>query len=263
MVRSRYSMARSHSAGSAMRPACTSRRRMSAASSGMNAQTSPTAPCPSRARRWDAEAVPASGGPSCPAPMRGMVAAFRPFPCRAMARRYSTAKMLLGWASRDASTPDSVPSACCRAAAKVTPSSRLSRSARVKAGLSRPSAAARRAARSPDSEPNSSMSTTPVRASSDTPPSANRSAVAMAHSTGSSSTRSAPHRTAISARAALDTAAKLPRWVKLPLMAHTTADAPMARAWASRWACPRCRGSNSQMIPTFMAALLSFFLYFT
>ena len=53
-----------------------------------------------------------------PAPMRGMVAAFRPFPCRAMARRYSTAKMLLGCASSDASTPGSVPSACCRAAAE-------------------------------------------------------------------------------------------------------------------------------------------------
>ena len=47
------------------------------------------------------------------------------------------------------------------------------------------------------------------------------SAEAMAHGVGSSSTRSAPQRTAISPRACLRATAASPRWTKLPLMAHT------------------------------------------
>ena len=40
-----------------------------------------------------------------------------------------------------------------------------------------------------------------------------------------------------------------PRWVKFPLMAHTTGrpDSPARRSSLS-W--PRCRGSNSHMMPT-------------
>ena len=67
-----------------------------------------------------------------------------------------------------------------------------------------------------------------------TPPCANRSAVDMAHTVGSSSTRSAPQHTAISARASLSATAKPPRWVKLPLMAQTTASAPPPRACSIR-----------------------------
>ena len=83
-----------------------------------------------------------------------------------------------------------------------------------------------------------------------TPPRAKDSAEDTAHWTGNSTTRSAPHRSAISARAYLLTMAASPRWVKGPLMAQTTgAPGRAALAWAMRWACPRWKGSNSAMIP--------------
>ena len=115
---------------------------------------------------------------------------------------------------------------------------------------------------SPLSEPNSSSVTTPVRVRTSTPPQANRSAVDMAHTVGSSSTRSAPQATAISALASLSAAAKPPRWVKLPLMAQTTAEAPAARARAISQAWPVWRGSYSQMMPvTDIVVLLGAILY--
>ena len=102
---------------------------------------------------------------------------------------------------------------------------------------------------------------TPQRESRPTPPSANFSAVAMAQGVGSSATRSAPHRTAISARTNFSAQAGPPRWVKLPLMAHTTGrpDAPARRSSAS---CPRCRGSNSHTTPTASMAVPPLHTYF-
>ena len=94
-----------------------------------------------------------------------------------------------------------------------------------------------------------------------TPPRANRSAMDMAHTVGSSSTRSAPQDTAISALDSLSVTAKPPRWVKFPLMAQTTASAPASRACAIRYAWPVWSGSYSQMMPaTDIAALLVFVL---
>ena len=61
------------------------------------------------------------------------------------------------------------------------------------------------------------------------------------------STRSAPFRTAISARANLFTAANSPRWVKQPLMAHTTG--PCRCSCSSIHRCPRWKGSYSQITP--------------
>ena len=69
-------------------------------------------------------------------------------------------------------------------------------------------------------------------------------------------------RTAISALASLSAAAKPPRWVKLPLMAQTTAEAPASRARAISQAWPVWRGSYSQMMPvTDIVVLLGAILY--
>ena len=57
-------------------------------------------------------------------------------------------------------------------------------------------------------------------------------------------------------------AAKLPRWVKEPLMAQTTVSAPKARAWERRRACPLWRGSNSQTIPMTMMCSFRFLLFY-
>ena len=167
-----------------------------------------------------------------------------------MARRYSTASVLLGRSSTAApSVPSSVATAACRRAAKVRPSSGSAASAAANSGLSSASAARRSTAISPHSEPNTSSVTTPVRVRMSTPPCANRSAVDMAHTVGASSTRSAPQSTAISARDSLSVTAKPPRWVKFPLRAQTTASAPARRACSIRYAWPVWSGSYSQMMP--------------
>ena len=68
----------------------------------------------------------------------------------------------------------------------------------ISSGWERAASVACKAVRSPHSLPKARWDTTPVEASSATPPAANCSAEAMAHGVGSSSTRSAPQRTAIS-----------------------------------------------------------------
>ena len=81
--------------------------------------------------------------------------------------------------------------------------------------------------------------TTPRLPSSPTAPRANPSADDSAHGSGSSSTRSAPQRAAVSARANFAYTAGLPRCTKSPDMTHTTGQsAPrrarvcsMSRAW--------------------------------
>ena len=256
-------MARSHSRGSVRRPAACCCRRMSAAAGGMYAAACSVSPAASSCRRYDAEAKPPQGASPCCAPVRRTVRAVSGLFSRRMARRYSTASVLLGLASSTASAgPSSASTACWRRAAKVRPSSGTAASAAVKSSLSRQSAHRVSAAMSPLSEPNSSSVTTPVRVRASTPPRANRSAVDMAHTVGSSSTRSAPQATAISALASLSAAAKPPRWVKLPLMAQTTAEAPAARARAISQACPVWRGSYSQMMPvTDIVVLLGAILY--
>ena len=64
---------------------------------------------------------------------------------------------------------------------------------------------------SPDSLPKHSISTTPRLSNRETPPIAKASALAVETDTGISSTRSAPHRRAISARACLEMRAGVPR----------------------------------------------------
>ena len=119
----------------------------------------------------------------------------------------------------------------------------------ISSGWERAASAACKAVRSPHSLPKARWDTTPVEVSSSTPPSANRSAEAMAHGVGSSSTRSAPQRTAISARACLCATAASPRWTKLPLMAHTRGASYCRRRPSSIRAWPRWKGSYSHMIP--------------
>ena len=66
------------------------------------------------------------------------------------------------------------------------------------------------------------------------PPWAKRSAGAQAQERGISSTRSAPERTAASARACLGSSAKSPRWTKFPLMAQITGVSSPRRARSRR-----------------------------
>ena len=98
---------------------------------------------------------------------------------------------------------------------------------------------------------------------------AKASAGAMAQRVGSSSTRSAPQRTAISARENLLREATPPRWTKLPLSAQTTGRPVSSAALCSRYSWPRCRGSNSHTTPTQSVVhtsrtsdLPSFYLFF-
>ena len=95
------------------------------------------------------------------------------------------------------------------------------------------------------------MSTTPAAVRIPTPPRAKGSAEAQAQGVGISSTRSAPPRRAMAARAHLPVRAHSPRWTQWLLMAQTTAQSgPRARrVWAMCQACPRWKGLYSAIMP--------------
>ena len=200
--------------------------------------------------------LPAEGysppSPSWLAPSRRMGRGVTVLFSRRRALQYSTARMSLGWESTAApSVPRMPSSARCRAAAKLTGPESSPRSRREKSPESSASAAFRTASPSPLSLPKIRWVTRPVPVSTSTPPCAKRSAGAAAQESGSSSTRSAPERTAASARACLGSRAKSPRWTKFPLMAQTTAvSAPRSSRTRRSWRrCPPCRGLYSAMIP--------------
>ena len=172
------------------------------------------------------------------------------YPWDRRARRYSTARALLG---RERHSPALVISsnACCRAAGKDIPFPVISRSFSENAACSSPSAAASRGSSAPHSHPKAKWVTTPAAASAAAAPWAKRSAPAAAHGVGSSSTRSTPPTRAISARLCLFTRAKSPRWTKFPLMQATTAvSAPRRRRIsAACQAWPRWKGLYSAITP--------------
>ncbi len=147
---------------------------------------------------------------SWPAPTRGRARGSIRLPCARKARKYSTAKALLG-RERHPAAPESSSSACCLAAAKEIPFPAISRSFSGYSARSRPSAAACRGASSSLSQPKARWVTTPEAASTATAPWANRSAPAAAQGVGSSRTRSTPPIRAISARLCLFRRAKSPR----------------------------------------------------
>ena len=72
------------------------------------------------------------------------------------------------------------------------------------------------------------MYETPRFSKISTPPLAKYPALPEAKSVGISTTRFTPFLTAISARVHLSRMAKLPRWVKLPLMTATLTSAPVS-----------------------------------
>ena len=108
-------------------------------------------------------------------------------------------------------------------------------------------AASRRAAMSPDSLPNESISTQPSAEIIPTAPRAKPSAAHRLYLTGSSSTRSAPFSRAVSALANLSQTAASPRCVKSPLITETIWVAPSARVCSSWNLCPWWNGLYSQI----------------
>ena len=177
----------------------------------------------SSARIWLAEAKPSAAPSLWPTAFRAIASGvIAPLPCSS-ALQYSTPKISFGSRSTLASSPMSVLAALSRAAAKDKPPASSLRSASGKSARSSVSAARCNLAVSPHSLPKASVPTTPVAARTPTPPRAKPSADEMAHGSGSSRTRSAPPRTAASARACARSMAKSPRWTKSPLIAHTTA----------------------------------------
>ena len=220
----------------------------------MRDRASSRRPCRSSARIPAAEAFcpGKSVSPSWAAPRRGTVSTSGGALRARTALQYSTPRMLLGCSS-SAAVSGSVrrPTARWRAAAKLSPRPSSSFKTGGNASDSRAAATRHNAAASPHSLPKASVSTRPVPSSVSTPPRANRSAGDAAQGRGSSSTRSAPLRTAAAARARRRTRAKSPRWTKSPLMAQTTAASSPSRRRTSpsRWTWPICRGLYSAMIP--------------
>ena len=208
---------------------------------------------------YDAEAKPSCASPSWTLPRRGSASGSMRLCMLRSALQYSTPRISFGEMRIAASSPNKRCAASCRAAAKEPPSVRRSRSAVENSSLSSPSATRLMRAPSAHSLPKQSVSTTPVLSSTSTPPRAKPSADEIAQGSGSSSTRSAPPRSAASARRCFSAMAKSPRWTKLPLMAHTTAvSAPKrSRSCARSQACPRWNGLYSQIIPTVLMKILS------
>ena len=81
---------------------------------------------------------------------------------------------------------------------------------------------------SPSSLPNESMTSPFIRFAIFTPPNAKYFAVVNTYCGGSSTTISTPFLTAHVALVYLSDTAHSPRWVKLPLITHTTLSAPVS-----------------------------------
>ena len=194
--------------------------------------------------------VPSARAPSWGAPSLGSVKTVSSAPWRRMLLQYSIPSTLLGCPSNAASAVSSA-AAACRAAAKLTPSESLARRQRENSPLSSTCATCISASASPHSLPKAKWVTTPVASRVCTPPSANRSAEDTAQGSPSSITRSAPERTAASARAYLPTRAKSPLCTKSPLITQITPHSgPKRRRTCSiRCTWPLWRGLYSVMIP--------------
>ena len=204
----------------------------------MQDRASARRPSPSSWRMAEAEYPPASpAAASWAAPVRETVKISGSLPLCSRARQYSMPSVLLGLDSSAASSAASrAETARCLAAAKLSPWASAAFRSGGRAGLSSAFAARRMAALSPHSLPKASTSNIPVPVSTSMPPRATPSAELTAHGRGSSSTRSAPLRTAASARACRRTRAKSPRWTKSPLMAQMIAVSP---PYCRRTACIR------------------------
>ena len=148
---------------------------------------------------------------------------------RRMALQYSIPRILLGeestcWYFSDSFPGKTSPRAKLLALGNVIPSFRFRRRALLNSSGSstRIPASFIRISVSPHSLPKQRVSTTPSPSRSCTPLLAKSSALAVAQETGSSSTRSAPARKAISARTYLERRAGVPLCTKSPLIAMTT-----------------------------------------
>ena len=209
---------------------------------------------------WLAEAKPFAAPPLCPTTFRNIASGAMVLPLCSSALQYSTPRISFGSRSTASSSPMSALAALSLAAAKNRPLASSSRSASGKSARSSAFAARCNFAALPHSLPKASVSTTPVAAKMLTPPRAKPSADEMAHGSGSSRTKSAPPRTAASARACARSMAKSPRWTKSPLIAHTTAHSSSPARRRNSSIChlwPRWKGLYSHIIPNTLMEVLS------